>query len=123
MMFPKATTPRESLSLESSFGFSDFANEVNKPEKQFQSGPIQILEVSSILAGDASIAALKNNFPGPLSLGLHTSRSEVITFCDERAMATGLGSSSGILWRLLSLRVHHGGARRQGGALEGDNLV
>ncbi len=112
VMFPKVEAP---ASTENSFG---------EEEHPAQAGPVRIMQLSSVLQTDSSVAALTSSFPGPLSLGAYNSRSDVIAFCEQQAATAGLGSSSGILWRLLALRVRHGGAARQASSSAGgENLV
>ena len=124
-MFPRSPQPS---SLESSsFGFTGASasdDERGTPTHAHPSpGPIVLHNLATLLQREASVMALTNGFPGPLSLGLYTSRAEVVSFCETQASSAGLGSAASILWQLLSLRVRHGGMHRSQGAAPGDNMV
>ena len=121
VMFPQRDS---GASLEnSSVGFPDDKDHEQASAAQARPGNIRVLDVSAVLANDASIVALKNNFPGPLQPGAFSSRTNAINYCEQQALSTGSGSSSAILWRLLGLRVRHGGVPRTQANVTGDNLV
>ena len=120
VLFPRREREGAGSLDSSSFGFPDEHDTENTHSKP---GNIRIMDVSSLLASDSSVTALKNNFPGPLRVGSLTTATNAMNFCEQQAQLAGSGSSSAILWRLLALRVKHSGSVRPTAAAAGDNLV